>query len=203
MIMKILNFIFVLLIIYFAFVYGRYKYVVVRADLPQIKQSDRTIGAGAPLRYIAAGDSTAVGEGASSVEKTYTYRLADFLAQKYLVDYHNMAVVGDKTSDLVQNQLPAIIAFNPDIVTISVGANDINHWVASDQILANYKTIIATLTTKTTAKIYITDIPGLQNAKILPFWYRSWIDWRAKKLNLELLALETDRVKFIDIHEFG
>jgi acyl-CoA thioesterase-1 len=201
---KMIYLVFILLLIaYFLFVFLKIKYIVAKANLIDPKQPDGVAGTGPALSYLAAGDSTAVGLGASSYPKTYTYQLFQELSKSNKVSYKNIAVSGAKTQDLIDKQLTQIIQQNPDVITISIGANDLNHLVASNKILDNYKTIVDALTNQTHAKIYITSIAALKNAKILPWWYRHLIDLRAGSLNKEIAKLESDRVKIINIREFG
>lgn len=179
-----------------------YKYY----HLPQlltIDQSDKTLGTGALLRYIAAGDSTGVGYGASSLEKTYTYQVAEFLAKDHTVEYKNIAVIGFKTQDVLEKQVDQIIAFKPDVVTISIGANDATHLTSQTTVLNNYKTIISKLQQGTSAKIYVTDVANFDHATVLPWLYYLVLEYRSNRLNPKIMALENDRVKIIDIHNFG
>jgi len=171
--------------------------------LTSIDQSNRTLGNGPALRYIAAGDSTGVGYGASSVEATYTYKIAQFLAEDHAVEYRNISVSGYETGDVLEEQVPQIIAWRPDVVTISMGANDATHLVSSEKILENYKTIISELEKGTAAKIYLTDIPNFSGATILPWLYDEFLEYRSRQINPSLLALADPRVKIVDIYNFG
>jgi lysophospholipase L1-like esterase len=69
--------------------------------------------------------------------------------------------------------------------------------------LINYKRIINDLAKRTHAVIYITNIPEFRHAKILPKTYRWFLEFQSAKLNPELLKLENDRVKVVNIHDFG
>ena len=193
-----------LVIIYFGLELGIFWY---RADhspkLVTPDQTEKSLGSGPALRYIAAGDSTAVGYGASSLEKTYTYQIAEYLSKTNTVDYENIGVIGAKTSDVLQTQISQIIAFKPDVVTISIGANDATHLVSSDAILNNYKTIIAELEKKTSAQIYITDIPNFRAGNLLPWFYINLLEVRSEKLNPQIIALTDARTKIVNIHDFG
>lgn len=82
------------------------------------------MGSGPTIRYIAAGDSTAVGEGSSDTEHTYPFKIAITLARKNTILYRNISVVGFTSRDVLEEQIDQIIVFKPDIVTISMGAND-------------------------------------------------------------------------------
>ncbi len=193
-----------ILVVYLVIEFGLFAYKYYHLPkLVVIDQSNKTLGSGPNIKYIAAGDSTGVGYGASSLEKTYTYQLAQFFAKTHTVEYKNISVVGYKTQDVLDKQVQEIINFKPDIITISMGPNDATHLVSPSKILENYKAIIAKLEQGTTAKIYITDIANFDNATVLPFVFYKFIEYRSSKINPQLLSLEDDRVKIIDIHNFG
>jgi len=201
--MKYLLIIVAILVIYGLVTYGRLRYYVRFSPNPEIVQSDFVRGTGPSLRYIAAGDSTAVGEGASTVEGTYTVKIANELQKTNSVTYKNIAVSGSKTKHVINNQLQEIIKFNPDLITISIGANDLTHRISSEEILNNYQTIITELTTQTKAKIYITNIPNFTGADLLPWLYIKYLERTSEPINKQLQSLESDRVKIINIHDFG
>jgi acyl-CoA thioesterase-1 len=171
--------------------------------LPSIDLSDETLGSGPALTYVAAGDSTGVGYGASSEKGTYTYKIAEFLAKDHSVEYKNVSVSGAETGDILKAQVPQIIALKPDVITISMGANDATHLVATKKILDNYKAIIGALERGTSAKIYITDIPNFTGATILPWFYDLFLEYRSGQINPRLLALADGRVKMVNIHDSG
>ncbi len=193
----------ILVLVYGLFTYGRIVYIARHSKNPEIKQESSELGQGPPLRYIAAGDSTAVGIGASSVKDTYPYKVAQTLSANLTVSYSNVAVSGAKTEDVLIKQLPKIIQSSPDVVTISIGANSATHLRSVQSIIADYRNIIAALTEKTHAQIYITNIANFTGARLLPWWYVSLLEYRSKKINSQIGELETDRVKIINIHDFG
>jgi lysophospholipase L1-like esterase len=202
--MKIFLWILAIIILYLLLELGIFYYKY--NHLPNLTppdQSTKTFGNGAELKYIAAGDSTAVGEGASSLEKTYPYQVANYFAKDHTVTYKNIAVVGYKTQDVLDKQVEQIIAFNPDVITISMGPNDATHLVSSSKVLQNYKTIIQKLEQGTTAKIYITDVANFNGANILPWFYIKLIEFRSSRQNSEILKLGDERVKIVNIHDFG
>src|SRR5258708_19979774 len=102
----------ILVLIYLALEFGRfaYKYKHLPA-LPSTDQSEKTLGSGPALRYIAAGDSTAVGEGASDTVKTYAYQIAQALAKTHTLTYKNIAVKGSQTPRVLGVQVEHIITF--------------------------------------------------------------------------------------------
>lgn len=199
--MKILFGILLAIVVYIAFEYIRFRYTLYRADnLPEIVQVDQTIGNGPKLKYIAAGDSTAVGGGTSNVVQTYPYQIAQHLAQTNSVEYKNVAVNGATTSDLIKDQIGQIVKFDPDIITISIGANDMTHFTSVNNVFKNYQVIIKRLTDETHAKVYITNVPRFDQAYLFPWPLRTYFDHQAKVANTELSKLGSDRIQFIDIH---
>lgn len=201
---KIIMIIIVILILYLAYELGVFFYKYNHLPtLPAIDQADKTFGQGPMLRYIAAGDSTSVGVGASNTENSYAYKIARALAKNNTVEYKNIGVIGFKTADVLEKQVADIIKYNPNIVTISMSGNDVTHLVASKKVLENYKNIISKLEQETTAKIYITTIPNFNGASVLPWFYIKLIEFRSKSQNQTILGLADDRVKIVNIHDFG
>ena len=166
-------------------------------------QSEKTLGSGPALRFIAAGDSITVGLGASDYQHSYPYLVAQQLAKTNTVLYKNIAVGGSTSRDVLNNQLSSIINYKPDVVVISIGGNDATHLVSANTVLQNYKTIISQLEQSTSAKIYISDIPNFYTQNLLPWFYTDLLELRSKKLNPELLNLTDSRTSVINIHDFG
>ena len=190
--------------LYALFSFGSIIYAEHYSKNPAIIQHDATLGtASRTIRYIAAGDSTAVGEGASNVLQTYPYRIAEHLALTNTVEYKNVAVAGATTQDLINTQLQQIINFNPDVITVSIGANDRTHIQSNAGIYQNFQTIITTLLSKTHASVYMTDVPNFYNQKLLPLPFVWLLEHQTKSLNPRLLQLENGRAHIIDIHNFG
>lgn len=186
------------LIVVFRFIYK----VNHLPTLPTIKHVEQTVGSGSPLRYVAGGDSTSVGVGAGGVGTTYPAQILDNLAKTHEVTYKNVGVAGAKTQDLINTQLQQIISFNPDIVTISIGANDATHLWSRTKTLANLKLIISELTSKTTASIYLANIPNFSEGKLLPAFYIMLLEYRDFSLNQSIQRIENSRVKIANVHDF-
>ncbi len=207
--MKIILIVLAVLVVYIIGTFIRIRYTLSSAKLPSIVQEDKTFasddenGNTQAIRYIAAGDSTAFGVGASAVDKTYSYRIAEALSDDSKVEYRNVAKSGAKTQDVIDGQLKEIIDYNPDIVTVSIGANDVNHLNNQNQTYTNIRFIAEELEKKTRAEIYLTDIPILDKAPLLPYFYRKYLSYQTKKLNKKILALDNGRIHIVDIYSFG
>ncbi|MFP3466434.1 SGNH/GDSL hydrolase family protein [Leifsonia sp. SIMBA_070] len=79
------------------------------------------------LLYVAIGDSAAQGIGASAPKNSYVGVIADHLraVTGRSVRVENLSVSGATVALAVADQLPRFATLQPDIVTVSIGANDI------------------------------------------------------------------------------
>ena len=188
---------------YLIFSYIRVVAIIKLNTLPKISTENQTLGSGSTLVYVAAGDSTGVGVGSSSIDNAYTYQVAQKLSETRQVYFYNVSVSGAKTEDVINSQLKQIIRLQPDIVTLSVGANDITHLKMASVTIKNLKTIIAALERETKAQIYVANMPILKDAPLLPKLFRIILEVKAKKINANLEKLSSDRVKIVPIHDYG
>ncbi len=76
------------------------------------------------LRYAVMGDSTAAGQGAPE-DQGIAVSTAGALAVTRPVTLLNTGVSGATMEGVAADQLPAVIAFKPDLVLLSAGANDV------------------------------------------------------------------------------
>lgn len=206
--MRYTTLIIVLIIVYFLFEFLVFYYKYNRLPtLVENKQPEQILGHGEKLKYLAMGDSTAVGLGASEISNTYTYKIAKTLSTNYEVNYKNIGVVGAKTEDIINNQLEQATDFKPDVVTISIGGNDATHLVSPKKVMENLNSIIERITKETSAKIYLTDTPNFKWATVLPWFYRKLLETRSQSLNKKIKEIEIKRndgrVKIVNIHDFG
>ncbi|MGR0221190.1 SGNH/GDSL hydrolase family protein [Agromyces sp. ZXT2-6] len=82
------------------------------------------------LLYVAMGDSAAQGIGASRPDHSYVGILARLMRDTTgrTVRVVNLSVSGATTALAVQDQLPKLAKYRPDVMTVSIGANDIAKW---------------------------------------------------------------------------
>lgn len=83
--------------------------------------------------YLAIGDSTAQGIGASAPGRSYVGQLADRIEAELgtPIRVTNLGVSGATTALCLRDQMPKalpLIAQNPDLITLDIGANDIAMW---------------------------------------------------------------------------
>ena len=85
------------------------------------------------ILYVALGDSTAQGIGASAPERGYVGLIADRLRQATgrPVQVVNLSRSGARAGDVVAEQLPRLAGLSPQLVTVAVGGNDLRRYDAA------------------------------------------------------------------------
>lgn len=137
--------------------------LLLRHDLPNTEGShglprDRS----RPVVYAALGDSTVAGAGASSPEKHYVGLLFARLRALYpQAKLMNLGVGGATSADVVRGQLQRAVALKPDLVTLSIGPNDITQGSDVQSYERNLETIFRTLSTQTHAVVVVNLLPDL------------------------------------------
>ena len=112
--------------------------------------------------YVALGDSTVEGIGASRPELNYVSRLHARLREVYRhARLVNLGVGGATSRDVLDSQLGRALALGPDLVTLSVGPNDITGQVAVADYRANVEKILDRLAADTHAVIVVNLLPDL------------------------------------------
>jgi acyl-CoA thioesterase-1 len=117
---------------------------------------------GTAITYVALGDSTVSGVGASSPEKNYVSRLYERLRSVYPnARLANLGVSGATASDVVRDQLPRAVMLGPYLVTLSVGPNDITQGRDAQQYERDIEAIFQTLHRQTRAIVVANLLPDL------------------------------------------
>jgi lysophospholipase L1-like esterase len=96
--------------------------------VPELAEFDPSIELGDPgdstLRVAVLGDSSVTAPGVATAEEIWVSRVAERLAETRHVVLRSFALGGARASDLIANQLQPALDFGPDLVFLSVGAND-------------------------------------------------------------------------------
>ena len=117
---------------------------------------------GAAIMYVALGDSTVEGVGATSPERNYVGRLHERLRAVYPgARLANLGVGGATSADVLLRQLDRAIERRPHLVTLSIGPNDITTGVPVDAYQRNLEVILGRLSRETTAVLVVNLIPDL------------------------------------------
>jgi acyl-CoA thioesterase-1 len=153
------------------------------------------------ITYVALGDSLTAGVGASAEDKTYPYQVAKLLAetQNAQVTIVNLAWPGATAADVLQNQVPLVAQFHPDIITVAIGINDMHNKVPADTFQETISTIIDKLAT-TTKHLNIINIPFIGDKSLFLPPYRWYFDRQTKRYNAWLRDALVQHTTWIDLY---
>ncbi len=116
----------------------------------------------AEVVYVALGDSTVEGIGATTPEANYVSRLHERLRTIYpRARLTNLGVGGARSADVVTSQLDRAVSLQPTLVTLSIGPNDITTRVDVRDYERNIETIFKRLTRDTPAVLVANLLPDL------------------------------------------
>jgi lysophospholipase L1-like esterase len=120
------------------------------APLPEYEDLDVTgyygpspTGTATHLRVAAVGDSTLTGPGLDHARDTFVARVA--AGAGIPVHVTRYAVGGSRVADVLMRQLPAVLDRAPDLVVLSVGANDAIHGTPLAQFERDLRAVIGAL----------------------------------------------------------
>jgi acyl-CoA thioesterase-1 len=117
---------------------------------------------GAAILYVALGDSTVEGVGATSRSRNYVSRIHERLRAVYpSARVTNLGVGGATSADVRARQLDRAIELRPHLVTLAIGPNDITTQVPLATYEQNLEAILARLRGETAAVVVVNLIPDL------------------------------------------
>lgn len=115
--------------------------------------------------YVAVGDSSVEGLGATSPDRTYPAIIFQAIKKYYKQAYfYNLGRLDSDAHDVIIEQLDKAISLTPDLVTISLGTNDIRHRRSIIEFEKDLQHILSRLKSETHAEIVINTIPDLSQA---------------------------------------
>ena len=107
---------------------------------PSLDLDGRVGGSGPALSVVWLGDSTAAGVGATEGTDALPTVVATSAGRP--VELRVLAVSGERVGGVVDEQLPAVAALEPDAVFVSVGANDVTHLTTRDDFGDRYRALL-------------------------------------------------------------
>jgi acyl-CoA thioesterase I len=115
-----------------------------------------------PIVYVALGDSTVEGIGATQRGADYVSRLHARLHEVYpRASVVNLGVGGATSADVRAGQLQRAVQLRPHLVTLSIGPNDITGQVSVAEYERNVDTIFRRLIEETSAVVVVNLLPDL------------------------------------------
>lgn len=128
-----------------------------------------------PFVFVALGDSAVEGVGASSPHNSFTHLI--YLRIKSKIKntvFHNFGIGRSRVFDL-HKKLDYVIRLSPNLILLSVGANDIIRLTRSKDFRKNYRHLIKRLSEETKAKLIIHTIPDLTLLPVIPGIFKPYL----------------------------
>ena len=131
------------------------------------------------LDVVWVGDSTAAGVGASAATTALPVLVAAELGRP--VELTVVARSGASVADVVAFQLPALDRLDPDVVFVSVGANDVTSLTSRDDFARDYRRLAMGLPSG--ARIVLLGVPDMGAVPRLAQPLRALAGWRGEQLD--------------------
>lgn len=135
-------------------------------------------------KYLFLGDSI-----------TERYKLNDYFPDRYVL---NSGIGGDTTDDILKNLENRVYKYNPAVIFLMIGTNDVNQDIDSSCIFSNIKTIITEIQNELPeTKIFVEPILPAGN---------QWADNRRNEKRIEINKLlqkeyNSSNVTYMDIYD--
>ena len=142
-------------------------------------------GGSGGLRMTWLGDSTAAGVGVGDADAALPRRVAAGLGRP--VDLSVLAVSGATVADLVAEQAPRVAALRPELVLVSVGANDTTHLTPASGFRRRYERLLASL--PQAADVVLLGVPDMGSITRFAQPLRAIAGWRGERLDREVAAV--------------
>jgi lysophospholipase L1-like esterase len=150
-------------------------------DLPDdtaIDHDARISPPGPALRMVWLGDSTAAGVGATASSRALPQRVATALDRP--VEVVSLAVSGARVADVLAEQTESLDEMRPDVVLVSVGANDVVHLTSRDSFRSDYRRLVAAIPDG--AQLVILGVPDMGAPPRMAQPLRALAGWRGRQL---------------------
>jgi len=123
-------------------------YAVLR-PAPILQEFDPSASFGDPtspqFRVAVLGDSSVTAPGVAGPEEVWVSLVCERLALDHHVILQSLAVGGSCAQDLIQEQVGAAIEFDPDLILVAVGANDVIRGVSRRRFEKNLDHLVTDL----------------------------------------------------------
>ena len=134
--------------------------------------------------YVAIGDSTVEGVGASDPSRSCPALVFEKIKnERKRAYFYNLGKSGARIKDVVELQLAKAVELKPDLITISVGANDLRHRTKLRHFEKDFLELIKTLSGKTKAKIIISNIPDVSVVPSIPILVKHLLRFATGRFN--------------------
>ena len=142
---------------------------------------------GTGKRVVWLGDSTAAGVGASSPAGALPSQVADGLAAPEVAV---LAVSGARVGDVLADQVPKVAALRPNLVLISVGANDTIHLTGRGAFRHTYEKVVRALPAG--VPVVLLGVPDMGAIPRFAQPLRAVSGWRGRNVDAEVRRVAAD-----------
>ena len=158
------------------------------------------------IRYAAIGDSLTAGVGASGASTTFPALLAEKIAAQkgMMAEVKNLGVPGATSFDILTGQVLDATQYQPDIITLFIGINDMHNFVPIEKFRINLAAAIEALQKTTKAKIYLINLPYLGAKDLILPPYDAYFTLKTQEYNEVIAAVAAEKnLKLIDIYDIS
>ena len=172
---------------------------------PDTKTLAATFGSGSSVDVLWLGDSTAAAVGASRPAGSLSSQVGQHLVDggtAYTYVMQVIAVSGDRVSDVLSDQLPQVNDLAPDVVVVSIGANDVVHLSGAGAFHSRYSKLIDGLIGEGVPAdhIVLIGVPDMGAPTRLKQPLRAITGLRARRLDREVRNVAKDKgVHYVDL----
>jgi lysophospholipase L1-like esterase len=138
---------------------------------------------GVGRRVVWLGDSTAAGVGASSAPEALPSQVEDGLGVPD-ASLAVLAVSGSRAADVRADQVPKVAGLRPDLVLISVGANDTIHLTGRGAFRRTYEELVRALPPG--VPVVLLGVPDMGAIPRFAQPLRAVTGWRGRNLDAEV-----------------
>lgn len=149
-------------------------------------------------RVVWLGDSTAAGLGASCDLEILPMQVARLLGEP--VRLTDLGHSGDRVADVLHGQLPRAATHRPDLVFISIGANDVTHLTPRSAFRRDYAAVLAGVPASVRT-VVVLGIPDMGTSPRIPqpLLAIAGVRGRVMGADVRALAARTPRAIYVDI----
>ena len=167
----------------YAYIYSKFNRLAKPQPYEQITEMKQNT-----IKYVALGDSLTYGMGTQNQAQSFPSLLAEKLSgATTTVNVINLGVPGEMSAGVLRDQVSEAVKQNPQLITLLIGVNDIHNRVTQAKYRENLSAIVKILTEKTSAKIYLINLPDLGTKTLILPPYNLYFDARTKEFN-EIIA---------------
>jgi lysophospholipase L1-like esterase len=143
------------------------------------------------------GDSTAAGVGSSGPANALPWQVAGRLGRPVRLTV--LARSGARVADVLHRQVPELAGLKPDVVFISVGANDATHLTRRSSFRRDYSRVLTGLPSSV-SMVVLLGVPDLGAPPRLAEPLRALAGWRGRALAGDVRRLAEQRhATYVDI----